>query len=174
MVKNIISDKKKGQAAIEYLMTYGWAILIIAIVLVALYMLTQPQTTVRACEMEIGFTCNNPLPQIYYDKSIKKDNISIKLYNNKGRDINVSKVLCTTTQPAEVEVSHASLVDNTIRTGESVVFDTVCKKGANDLSIPARQQFAGYFIIWYNFDDDPNPSVKRMAYASIKEIILEK
>src|SRR3972149_6639240 len=30
-------SSKKGQAAMEYLMTYGWAILIVAVVIIALY-----------------------------------------------------------------------------------------------------------------------------------------
>src|SRR3989344_9482734 len=35
--KNILNSKSKGQAAMEFLMTYGWAILIILIAIGALY-----------------------------------------------------------------------------------------------------------------------------------------
>ncbi len=52
----------KGQSAMEYLMTYGWSILIIAIALIALFELgilggpTLPTT----CVAQSGFVCSNP------------------------------------------------------------------------------------------------------------------
>ncbi len=68
---------KKSQSAMEYLMTYGWAVLIIAVVLVALFQMgvfnsanfapkAQPGScqvfkTVAATSLE--GTCNNELPQ---------------------------------------------------------------------------------------------------------------
>ena len=52
----------KGQSAMEYLMTYGWAILIIAIVLVALFELGifGGSTLPTACVAQSGFVCSNP------------------------------------------------------------------------------------------------------------------
>ncbi len=48
----------KGQSAMEYLMTYGWAILIIAIVLAALFSLGVFSGTLpTACIAQSGFTC---------------------------------------------------------------------------------------------------------------------
>ncbi|MGC8479124.1 MAG: hypothetical protein ACP5M9_00430 [Candidatus Micrarchaeia archaeon] len=53
----------KGQSAMEYLMTYGWAILIIAIVLVALFELGifGGSTLPTACVAQSGFVCQNPV-----------------------------------------------------------------------------------------------------------------
>ena len=52
----------KGQSAMEYLMTYGWAILIIAIVLVALFELGifGGSTLPTACVAQSGFVCSSP------------------------------------------------------------------------------------------------------------------
>ena len=69
--------QKKSQSAMEYLMTYGWAILIIAIVLVALFQLgifnsnsLAPRAQPGACQVfkttattTLEGECNNALPQ---------------------------------------------------------------------------------------------------------------
>src|SRR5271155_3754449 len=53
----------KLQSAMEYLMTYGWAILIIAVVMVALFSLGilggSPLST--TCIAQSGYTCSGPL-----------------------------------------------------------------------------------------------------------------
>jgi len=55
-----MAGKTKAQAAFEFLMTYGWAILTIAIILATLYYLGVFRTTtfVRpTCALEPGFSC---------------------------------------------------------------------------------------------------------------------
>ncbi|MCL4373754.1 MAG: hypothetical protein M1360_02630 [Candidatus Marsarchaeota archaeon] len=55
---------KKGQSAMEYLMTYGWAILIIAIVLAALFSLgvfSSTSFTGTTCVASSGYLCSNPV-----------------------------------------------------------------------------------------------------------------
>ena len=54
----------KAQSAMEYLMTYGWAILIIAVVLGALFQLGVFNSTSllgSACIAQSGFYCSNPV-----------------------------------------------------------------------------------------------------------------
>ena len=54
------SKVHKLQSAMEYLMTYGWAILIIGVVLAALYELnvfTPSSYVANICTMPSGFTC---------------------------------------------------------------------------------------------------------------------
>ncbi|MEM3215705.1 MAG: hypothetical protein QXS17_02200 [Candidatus Micrarchaeaceae archaeon] len=53
----------KAQSAMEYLMTYGWAILIIAVVLGALFSLgvfSSSSFLGTACIPQSGFLCSNP------------------------------------------------------------------------------------------------------------------
>ena len=55
---------KKLQSAMEYLMTYGWAILIVAVVLAALYQLgffSGTNFITTSCIAESGFTCQKPV-----------------------------------------------------------------------------------------------------------------
>jgi len=54
---------RKAQSAMEYLMTYGWAILIIAVVLGALFSLgvfSSSNLLGTACIASSGFLCSNP------------------------------------------------------------------------------------------------------------------
>ena len=56
-----MSNISKLQSAMEYLMTYGWAILIIAIVLIALFSLGvfSNNNLGTSCIPESGFLCTN-------------------------------------------------------------------------------------------------------------------
>ncbi len=57
---------KKDQSAMEYLMTYGWAILIIAVVLGALFSLgvfSGNSMLGTACIAQTGFLCQSPVYQ---------------------------------------------------------------------------------------------------------------
>ncbi|MFA5382322.1 MAG: hypothetical protein WC356_04090 [Candidatus Micrarchaeia archaeon] len=55
---------KKGQAAMEYLMTYGWALLVIVIVLALLLIILggYVQGTPSCLFEEAGFVCNEVTP----------------------------------------------------------------------------------------------------------------
>ncbi|MDE1870991.1 MAG: hypothetical protein KGI06_02000 [Candidatus Micrarchaeota archaeon] len=58
------STQRKAQSAMEYLMTYGWAILIIAVVLGALFSLgvfSGSSLLGNACIAQSGFLCQNPV-----------------------------------------------------------------------------------------------------------------
>ncbi len=82
ILKLRVEDSPKAQSAMEYLMTYGWAILIIAVVLGALFGLgffnaanLAPKVTAGSCQVQrpegpgtasyinLEGTCNNELPQ---------------------------------------------------------------------------------------------------------------
>jgi hypothetical protein len=58
----MVNKVMKGQSAMEYLMTYGWAILIIAIVLVAFFGLHLFSSPVGvSCRANSGFVCGSPI-----------------------------------------------------------------------------------------------------------------
>jgi len=88
MVKKSISNAyfpskpfHRAQSAMEYLMTYGWAILIIAVVLGALFSLgvfSGNALLGNACVAQSGFLCQNP---VYSHTS---GNIIVTLGQNTG------------------------------------------------------------------------------------------
>ncbi|HLD05263.1 MAG TPA: hypothetical protein VJG90_06100 [Candidatus Nanoarchaeia archaeon] len=75
--------KRKGQAALEFLMTYGWAILIIFIMIGALVyfgVFNPTKLTPERCAAEIGFECN--------EWDVTNSRIQVRLINHKGVGLN--------------------------------------------------------------------------------------
>lgn len=173
----------KGQAAIEYLMTYGWAILVIAIVIVALYMMTQTQIRLEQCTFPPGFMCNDPLPQVFSHQG--KDYINLKLHNKQAQAIEVSGVLCTTSAPQDAKITDAlDLSSSPIRilpgssesfmeSNPSIGQMIPCKSGVNPLTLSPGQDFKGYIIIWYNYENDIDKTIKKTVVASVTGTILQ-
>ncbi|MDO8339671.1 MAG: hypothetical protein Q7T16_03365 [Candidatus Burarchaeum sp.] len=86
---------KKGQAAMEYLMTYGWAILVIVIVLAALLYLGVFNIGSRVpeqCNLPVGIMCNSA-------KLVAAD-LTLTLKNGHGNKINVCAITCDDTKTA--------------------------------------------------------------------------
>lgn len=53
-------NKMRGQAAMEYLMTYGWALLVIVIV-IAILLIINPFSAPQGCRFDdLAFSCSNP------------------------------------------------------------------------------------------------------------------
>ncbi len=82
--------RRHGQVAIEYLMTYGWALIALAIVLGALYMafFPNPQELVpEACSFTDDFTC--------LDAMVTRNGLlNMSLRNLVGTRVNVTNVIC--------------------------------------------------------------------------------
>jgi hypothetical protein len=83
----------KGQAAMEYLLTYGWALVIIALIMAILYStIFKPEFYVaESCNMAPGLECN---PQMMSLKSLtgpkEGANLSFELTNSMTYNINFS------------------------------------------------------------------------------------
>ncbi|MBN2477740.1 hypothetical protein JXB01_00435 [Candidatus Micrarchaeota archaeon] len=79
---------KKGQAAIEYLTTYGWALLILVIVIAAIVTLV-PSTAFVAeeCNLGPGFPCN---AQMYTSED--KVHTSMRIINGYGYKVKVDEI----------------------------------------------------------------------------------
>ena len=102
----------KAQAAIEFLSTYGWALLLIALVLVALSWLGafSPQNTInQLCQFPINtFECNDvlfisepggtipvPTTSSYCENSLS----SLTITNNFGKSVRLCQTHCSAKQP---------------------------------------------------------------------------
>ncbi len=178
--KSGTQNSAKGQAGIEYLMTYGWAIFVIAIVIGLLWIIFA-QLKVEQCNMPTGFVCNDPMPQIFSYQG--KDYINFKLHNKQAQGLKISKILCTTTSPQDAKESDAtdlSLQGITIPAGSSYEFiesnagqKIACKSGSNALTLAAGQDFRGYVVVWYNYENDLDQTIKRTVSASVAGTILQ-
>lgn len=109
--------KNKGQVALEFLMTYGWALLIILVAITALAyfgVLNLDQFIPQRCNLPAGITCLNT--------KATSDSLLLVLHNSMGEDINVTNIrISTCNDSSNVEM----LKDNTY------IFNlTGCSNGA--------------------------------------------
>ncbi|QLJ52274.1 MAG: hypothetical protein Sv326_0099 [Candidatus Fermentimicrarchaeum limneticum] len=91
---------RKGQTAMEYLMTYGWAILIIMVVLAVLFYLGVLNPPIPAqCTFPAGITCvTNKL-------SAGTAKLTLEIGQGTGKTIRVTGVQCTQNTTPEYIIS---------------------------------------------------------------------
>ncbi|MEM3454957.1 MAG: hypothetical protein QXF07_00015 [Candidatus Micrarchaeia archaeon] len=82
---------KKGQAAMEYLMTYGWAILIVLAIMAILVYLVRPQQ-IETCQVAQPFQCEQDKYTINSTHQVK-----ISLMNMGAVTYNISSANCPST-----------------------------------------------------------------------------
>jgi len=85
-------EKRKGQSAMEYLMTYGWAILVIIIVIAVLFyigVLNPRNVTPSSCTFPPGITCSS------YKLYASNGNLDLRIGQATGHTINVTNITCT-------------------------------------------------------------------------------
>ena len=166
----------KGQAAMEYLMTYGWAILAIVLVIAALIFLN-PFRAPEVCLFEqAGFTCNEPPPQLYVMRSDAEGNLymNAKLWNQAGQTIVVKYVLCTNapgTEVPDVRTDPGQYVQGSSRisTGSAITLTGVpCyDRNGERIETQQNQEFRGKLVIWYNYENDIDPNVQHQIKANV-------
>lgn len=83
----------KGQSAMEYLMTYGWAILVIAIVLVALFSLgVFGGHLSTACIAQSGFSCSGPI-YVHGNNGVNGGNVIVTVGQETGQGWTATNVI---------------------------------------------------------------------------------
>jgi hypothetical protein len=83
--------KKKGQASLEYLTTYGWALLVLGIVFAALYLFMEfkPDRLVpETCSFGDSFTCNE------FKMNGTSGRINVSVVNVVGTSITLDSMIC--------------------------------------------------------------------------------
>ncbi len=78
---------RKAQAAMEFLMTYGWAILVVLVVIGALayFGVLSPSTLLpEKCTFPVSVNC--------VDHSVGQDAITLILVNGAGRDMKINQI----------------------------------------------------------------------------------
>ena len=78
-------NNKRGQAALEFLTTYGWAFMVILVMIGALayFGVLNPQNLIPdQCSITSGFTCR--------DSEITATQVSLILINNMGEQVELS------------------------------------------------------------------------------------
>jgi hypothetical protein len=158
----------------EYLMTYGWAILVIVIVLAVLaFFLPKLTATPELCQFtQPGFSCSSNPAIVLNNKQVTAE---INLENDKGQTVNVSRVLCTSAALADANKSSATVPPGgpvTIPAGASVILNASCvDKSGNAISQNPNTGFRGIIVVYYNFQNDVT-TIERPADAVLTGTVL--
>lgn len=165
----------------EYLMTYGWAILVIVIVLAVLvFYLPRLVRPPEMCLFESpGFSCNDPPAVIVADANNNVRALFV-LRNEQGRSINVSGVLCTTAPSGDITKAMADPVSiQSLAAGASHDFseaeavDCVDSTGSSVILAP-NSDFRGSIVIIYNHVPEVPGAPTRIAKAGLTGTVVSE
>lgn len=94
------NGNRKGQSAIEYLMTYGWMLLVVAIVGGAIFMTVRQNT--GSCSTEVPMSLQveetNSLGVAENGYAVNDGTVQIRVANNYDSDVTVNNVTFGSTQ----------------------------------------------------------------------------
>ncbi len=173
---------KKGQAAMEYLMTYGWALLAIVIVIAALIYLNPFRAPELCLFQQQGFSCSEPNPQVYFDNPGEDRGdvlINFRLWNKLGKTVEVKYALCTASQASDVSQDIATEIDEgegRIPTGSKLDFMEIpcVDSEGEEVELAQNQEFRGRLLIWYNYEDDLAVDIQHEAQANVISLVVKK
>ena len=149
------SKSLRGQSAMEYLMTYGWSILIIAIALVTLFELGlfngSGSGLPTTCVAQSGFLCSNP--------SIDTNgNVLISFGQSSGSTMIVQATACTnsSTPPSANQWLQQPINNPTFSNGATGTLGFQCKLTSNTIG----SDFSGILWIQYQQNGVSNQEAK--------------
>lgn len=172
---------KKGQAMMEYLMTYGLAILIIVIVLAILaFFIPQWIRAPETCLFSsAGFSCSEERHAIYFNETQDTVRVRFRLDNQQAEAIILKRAVCTNMPIGDISKdfieggSYSDIGGNrTISAGGSELINVPCvDRDGNGIILSPNSDFRGALAIEYNYQDDLSP-VARTATATISGPVL--
>ena len=107
---------KKAQAAMEFIMTYGWAILVVLVAIAALAyfgVLSPGQFLPERCQLPAGLYCKS--------YQVTTSGVQLIIQNTLGKDINVTAINVTEVSGCEATGLGTSLIN-----GEEATFNVNC------------------------------------------------
>ncbi|MBM3229184.1 hypothetical protein FJZ26_02030 [Candidatus Parvarchaeota archaeon] len=162
-----MANSRKGQAAMEYLMTYGWALLVI--VIVAVVLLTLNLKPAEQCIFdEQSIRCDQPQVPVLNSAG----NLFATLSNGKTNSINIytGGIVCTNSKDKPAEPAAAAAVLATIPAGGSIQLTgasaTTCIKTSGG-AFTTGETYQGKLWIYYKNADDPSSYPYRYTSAQL-------
>ncbi|MDE1870529.1 MAG: hypothetical protein KGH71_06180, partial [Candidatus Micrarchaeota archaeon] len=148
---------QKVQAAMEYLMTYGWAILVIAFVLGAIFQLglfgTSTSSLGSSCLASTGFLCQNPTLNT-------SGYLAVKFGQIISNPITVTALGCSNNNTLPTSTTSVNLQ---VASGQSVGLSFPCTLAANSIG----SAFKGYLWLTYSTASQSG-IVDKMAVVTTK------
>jgi hypothetical protein len=170
----------KGQAVMEYLITYGLALFVILIVLAILVAVVLPSLKApETCQFtQPGFTCNQKPHTLVADTS-NNVRLLFQLDNTQGKSVVVKGVLCTVAPAGNVRKTDIDLLasERPMAAGESVTFggpsadvtgEVECQnEDGTTVKLAANSNFRGSLGVLYRFAEDQPDAPDRLAIATV-------
>ena len=141
----------KGQAAMEYLMTYGWAILVVLAIMAVLVVLVRPQQ-VPTCQISGGTELQCSQGPYVVDRDT--GNLSVKIQNIGGVRYLITKTVCgnnTFNYSPSLSISSGS--------GTAVYFN--CAGEVDPSAVVERDMFQKSVTFTYHPVDSPTFTTSR-------------
>lgn len=137
----------KLQSAMEYLITYGWAILIISIVLAALFSLgvfNPSQFAGQECVLSSGFSCLSYL-------LFPNGTLSLNLLQSSGKAVNITSLGCDTIETTSYMHAPNNPPSNQVYMpiGSNYTFPVTCYSNGSVASPAVSSLFNGYLAVNY-------------------------
>ncbi len=160
--------KFKGQAAMEYLMTYGWALLVIVIVIAVLMWINPFKAPPQCIFDEPGFACTGTMilqtnGQFYAD-----------IVNGNYRSVKIEKIALIRGRDDPTLAAYQNVAINlkqqgSFNTGDPKYVILVARKADGTLQTFAKgDDFSGRLYIAYHYtDDDPAIVPAKIVGANI-------
>ena len=135
--------KRRGQAATEFIMTYGWALMIITVTMSAfIYTLVRPSEIVGAsCVFTDDIEC--------FAHKVTTTELTMELKNNAGRPINITQIDCTINHQKDSNNPNTIITPGVMRE-----FSCDIPPGA---SVSTNELVRINVVIYYKFDGQEFP-----------------
>ncbi len=166
-VVDVLNGKKKGQAAMEYLMTYGWALLVIVVV-IAILLIINPLQPPAGCRFDtIGFTCSDPLVA-------SNGMLYLKMTNGNSNNIEIYGLKCTTDKsPKPPVLSGSETLVKRLQRQEPYEFNITCTApGVGTISPQPGSDFSGKLWIFYKNEEDGAGYPMRSISANVASKVV--
>ena len=145
-------NSKRGQAALEFLMTYGWAILVVLVVIGALAYFGVLNPTIllpEKCLLETGLECKD------WAISSTAPNIRLSIGNSKGKEINITMINMTSSDLTLPVSGCNNTVRSSVRVGSGARADIAFNCTGNTVGPTNAKVKANVRIQWWFTDSGP-------------------
>ncbi len=161
----------KGQAAIEYLSTYGFAILVIVIVLAVLMNLFSSIGRPEICTVKpSGFSCGDVNPIAYVDAN-NNLYVTFRFSNNQQSEIKLGKIVCllSNNEASPNGIGTDKFKDQTIPPGSSLdISNVTCYTTDGSVAKSSEGQDVSLSVlVRYKFINDIPGAPERLAVVKI-------
>jgi len=176
-IKNLMPrNSRKGQAAMEFLMTYGWAILVVIVVLgvLATYGVFDVDTFIpERCNLPVDLNCKDH--RLSSDASSNGE-IKLLIENGKGNDIYIMNITAVSTDFLGANCSTNLTAEVLVKNGQTADLTVNVSSADRDINCSIDESYRGsakktkwdVYVEWYFSGSDSD-----YAHKTIGELIAK-